>query len=257
MVEGEGSAERFDRERAFHDKKYSQSGTSPRHYSVSPTYHIFRRMLDRMGPLEGKTVLEIGCGTGWITCELASAGARVIACDISSEAVRTTKQLLHDKGLAQKCEVFIGAVEEIGLPEQSVDLTLGFAILHHLDLDDALPKIHALIRNDGRLLAAEPLATNPLINAYRLLTPQFRTDDEHPLVLEDFYRRFSRYWSIEHEEYYLLASGLLALAYVPGGRRLYAYLAPRVHGLDRAVLRRWPDLGKFAWYTILDMRRQA
>ena len=32
----------------------------------------------------------------------------------------------------------------------------------------------------------EPLGTNPIINLYRNLTPKSRSDDEHPLVKDDF-----------------------------------------------------------------------
>ena len=39
-------------------------------------------LLDRLGPLEGKTVVEVGSGTGFFTRRLAKRRARVIALDV-------------------------------------------------------------------------------------------------------------------------------------------------------------------------------
>jgi SAM-dependent methyltransferase len=245
--------DRFSRERDFHDRKYSHKDTSPRHYAVSPTYHIFKKVRELLGDLAGKTVLEIGCGTGWITYELAAAGAAVIACDISPGAVTKTQALLERNGLGSRCRTFVGAVEEIDLPKGSVDIVLGFAILHHLDLDTALDKIHRLLGPGGRLVAAEPLGSNPAINLYRVLTPQFRTPDEHPLDLREFCAGNAVSWSISHREFYLTAMAPLALAYVPGGKAVYPRVAPLFHRLDRRLMRTFPSLGRYSWYTILDM----
>jgi SAM-dependent methyltransferase len=41
-------------------------------------------ILDRLAPLRGGTVLELGCGSGLLTAKLAAAGHRVIAVDASS-----------------------------------------------------------------------------------------------------------------------------------------------------------------------------
>lgn len=244
---------RFSSERQFHDDKYSKKGASPRHYQVSPTYHIFSEFKKMLGDLSGKRVLEIGCGTGWITYELALAGAEVVACDISEVAVARTEKLLERKGLGGKCTALVGPVESLDLPEKSFDFVLGFAILHHLDLETALPRVHRLLRAEGALVAAEPLATNPMIGLYRYLTPQFRTPDEHPLDLDQFCTDFSGQWEIAHREYYLSALFPLGLSYLPGGKAVFNATSPTFHSLDQWILDRWPRLGRLAWYSIFKM----
>ena len=51
------------------------------------------------GPLDGKRVLDFGCGTGTITPSLAMRATDVVAFDISSEAVDITAARLAEHGL--------------------------------------------------------------------------------------------------------------------------------------------------------------
>jgi 2-polyprenyl-3-methyl-5-hydroxy-6-metoxy-1,4-benzoquinol methylase len=76
--------ERHKAESDSHDNKSSQGEGYPRHYAVNPTYPIYQRMLVLAGDLPCKAVLEYGCGEGWITRDLALAGAKVSAFDISA-----------------------------------------------------------------------------------------------------------------------------------------------------------------------------
>src|SRR5262245_35745086 len=69
-------ARRHESEEAFHDVKYT-THADPVIYEMYPTARIFTRMKERMGDLTGRRVLEYGCGTGWVTVELASMGAVV------------------------------------------------------------------------------------------------------------------------------------------------------------------------------------
>jgi len=128
---------------------------------------------------------------------------------------------------------------------------VGFAIIHHLDLVKALAELHRVLKPGGVAYFAEPLATNPLIRVYRRLTPQFRTPDERPLKLSELPSLLARFSSFEHSEFYLTALGAIAIAYVPGGKRLFPLLSAKLHRIDRLLLRAIPPLGSWAWYTVL------
>ena len=86
-------AERLKAEASFHDHKYATEESFPKHYKINPTLPVFNRMLARLPrDMSGLHVLEYGCGTGWITSELAQRGGRVSAFDISPEAIAQTKR---------------------------------------------------------------------------------------------------------------------------------------------------------------------
>jgi 2-polyprenyl-3-methyl-5-hydroxy-6-metoxy-1,4-benzoquinol methylase len=246
--------ERQQREQAFHDQKYGKVHKGPAIYRVHPTYRVFQALKARLGDVRDKTILEIGCGDGWITKELALMGAKVSAFDVSTESVRKTRKELERLNLADRCDVRVMAAESMDYPAASFDAIVGFAILHHLDLPNSFRQFRAVLRPNGRVLAAEPLDNNPLITAYRRLTPQFRTEDEQPIDLYSFVREYSSDWNIWHREYYLTALLALGLAYVPGGSRIFEPVARALDTLDERLVTSWPSLGKFAWFTLLDMR---
>jgi SAM-dependent methyltransferase len=246
---------RHQREAQFHAAKYGAGETLAPHYAAFPTQFVYTQMRESLGDLRGKRVLEYGCGTGWITRDLARMGADVFAFDISPQAVENTKRTLAAEGLLDRCSVAVMPAEALAHEPDFFDIAVGFAIIHHLDLVKALAELHRVLKPGGVGYFAEPLATNPLIQLYRRMTPQFRTPDEQPLELGRLPSLLSSFRWFEHREYYLTALGAVALTYLPGGLRLFPRLSASLHRVDRAVLRTFPRLGSWAWYTILKVTK--
>ncbi|MHB8690596.1 MAG: class I SAM-dependent methyltransferase [Solirubrobacteraceae bacterium] len=102
--------------------------------------------------------LEIGAGTGYFSLNLMQAGVvkQATCTDISPGMVSTLGANARRLGL----EVRAARAEAESLPfaDQSFDLVLGHAVLHHLpDLDRAFAEFHRVLRPGGRLVfAGEP-----------------------------------------------------------------------------------------------------
>jgi len=248
-------AERHKAESGFHDKKYGAGEGYPRHYAVNPTYPIYQRMLALAGDQSSRTVLEYGCGEGWITKDLALAGAKVSAFDISAEAVHRTGEVLASAGVADRCEVAQMGAEKLEYADESFDTAIGFAILHHLDLEMAIAELYRVLKPGGVAFFADPLGTNPLINLYRRLTPQYRTIDEAPPDIEAMAPLLSRFRRVDHSDYYVTALAAVALGYLPFGKRLYPGVNRLLMKFDDVLMRAFPGLGRLAWYTILRLEK--
>lgn len=248
-------ASRHESESGFHDRKYGHGDGYPRHYAVNPTYPIYLRMLSMTGDRSGKAVLEYGCGEGWITRDLAQQGAMVSAFDISAEAVHRTREVLVSAGVSDRCSIAQMGAERLDYPDESFDMAIGFAILHHLDIRLAIDELFRVLKPGGVAYFAEPLGSNPLINLYRRLTPQYRTEDEEPLDLKALAPLLARFRHVEHTDYYVTALAAVALAYLPFGRRLYPAVNRQLMKLDDQLLQRFPRLGRLAWYTILTLKK--
>jgi len=111
------------------------------------------------GLRSGIRALEIGCGTGLFTEMFAGSGAEIVAVDISGillEKARARRLPPERVRFLQK------RFEECDL-EGPFDAVIGSSILHHLDLDQALSRIHTLLRPGGFISFAEPNMLNPQI----------------------------------------------------------------------------------------------
>jgi SAM-dependent methyltransferase len=98
---------------------------------------------DRLDLREGRTVLDLGAGTGKLTRALLRTGARVIAVEPGDEMRARLEQA------APGAEALRGAAEEIPLPDGSVDaITVGQAF-HWFRHDEAIPELHRVLRRGG------------------------------------------------------------------------------------------------------------
>jgi SAM-dependent methyltransferase len=93
-----------------------------------------------LGP--GRTVVDLGAGTGKLTRLLLPTGARVVAIEPIAE------MRAHIEG----AEVLDGTAEAIPLPDASADVVTVAQAFHWFDQDRALPEIHRVLREDGRLV---------------------------------------------------------------------------------------------------------
>jgi SAM-dependent methyltransferase len=125
----------------------------------------------------GRYVLECGCYGGTLTHALASFGPRSItAIDISRNAIEEARA---ERGHLAEYQVMDASA--MTFPDDSFDLVIGRAILHHLDFEQALLGIHRVLRPGGHAMFMEPLRGNPAAKVFRALTPKARTLDEVPL----------------------------------------------------------------------------
>jgi SAM-dependent methyltransferase len=132
------------------------------------------------------------------------------------------------------------------------DAVVGSGILHHLDLDAAAAELARILDPRGTAVFLEPLGHNPLVNLYRRLTPDLRTEDEHPLRVEDLRRL---HWDFAEVD--VTFHVLTALAAVPVTRfgRLGSLVARGLDRLDRVLFRLVPPLRRFAWIVVIRLRR--
>ncbi len=102
--------------------------------------------------------LEIGAGTGYFSLNLVQAGVvkEATCTDISPGMVTTLSANAARLGL--KVKAARADAEALPFPDQSFDLVLGHAVLHHIpDLERAFAEFHRVLRPGGRLVfAGEP-----------------------------------------------------------------------------------------------------
>lgn len=117
----------------------------------------------RLGP--DSHILEIGCGTGMFTAMFAQTGCSIIAVDISADLLKKAEARKLPKG---KVHFMQKRFEDCNV-DGPFDAVIGSSILHHLELNDALPRIYELLKPNGRMSFAEPKMLNPQVFVERKL----------------------------------------------------------------------------------------
>src|SRR5205085_3338094 len=75
--------------------------------------------LERLAPLAGKTILDVGCGSGRFCIAYAEGGAaRVVGGDFAAAMIDIARQIAQEAGVADRCEFIAGAFPEAVGDEQ-------------------------------------------------------------------------------------------------------------------------------------------
>ncbi len=243
---------RVEREKAFYNEKQATSYHTVRRW-IWRALGEFRRNGDITQYYDpaGKTVLDYGCGPGYLTRYLFDQGAvHVTGIDVSEGEVEQARESAAREGFGDRSEFLVGDAHATGLPDDSFDLIVGSSILHHLDLRVALEEIRRILRPGGRAVFLEPMWHNPLLRLGRALTPSARTPDEHPLTTADWDLCASIFDNFHHHEREFLTIPLMPLNLVlpVSVQRRFAH---RVSALDERVLARFPSTHKYARISFL------
>ncbi|MBT9175395.1 MAG: Ubiquinone/menaquinone biosynthesis C-methyltransferase UbiE [candidate division WS2 bacterium] len=249
----DGKTVRHEIERTFYNKQVEKATTS-KFYEFGVLESIDNycfNLLEKEG-LIGKDIIDYGCGSGWASFRLAKQGANVFAFDISDETVKALSQKAKQEKLLGSINAKVAAAESLEYANESIDGIIGFGILHHLNLDLAIPEIYRVLKSRGKAVFREPLGKNPLINLFRFFTPKRRTPTEKPLNFSDI-NMFEKYGfrEVKHTEFYLL--GLLAFSVIGfKNYKLYHLIFNFLNKFDGLIFRNFPKLREYSWITVIE-----
>lgn len=113
------------------------------------------RTLVRHGLREDATLLEVGCGPGFVTSRLLEHVRRgsVTGVDLDPTMLAHARDLV---GGSERVSLVEASAAETGLPNASFDVVLARFLLQHLpNLDVVLAELRRVLRPGGRLIAVD------------------------------------------------------------------------------------------------------
>lgn len=112
------------------------------------------RLIALTGELQGKRIIDIGCGTGQFLFYLSSLGADVVGCEMSEEACHFIKEHLG-------IQVFYGGIEEhIGKIGKVDVVLLNDVIEHFIRPLDVLNAVNSILEKNGLIVIWTPNGGN-------------------------------------------------------------------------------------------------
>jgi SAM-dependent methyltransferase len=253
----------LERERQFHDNwaaAIDVDGIRVADYFEACTAPENRFILRQMGDIQGKRLLDLGCGAGENSVYFAKKGAHCVATDYSPGMVEVALQLADRYGV--KIEGRTANAMALEFPDNTFDLVYASNLLHHIPNPQmALKEMHRVLKPGGKACFWDPLKHNPVINVYRRMATEVRTEDESPLDINIVNYVKSLFSETDYDTFWIATLWIFLRFYLvekvdPNKERYWKKiiieqerLKPeyrRLEKLDR-VLKKIPLMKRLAW----------
>ena len=130
-----------------------------------PESEIYNRLLS----LDGKQILELGCGSAEITRNIATSGSdrKITALEVDETAYEKNLQMSDLPNVT----FGLAGAQDIPLADESVDVVFMFKSLHHVPLelmDASMREIRRVLKPGGLLYISEPVFAGDFNEILRL-----------------------------------------------------------------------------------------
>jgi SAM-dependent methyltransferase len=156
-------------------------------------YRYHYHLPELFASLDGRnqTLLEIGCGIGVDSIQLAQRGYRVTAVDLTENALEIARQFAARRGV--EIDFRLGNAEKLDFADGSFDVVYSFGVLHHTpDIERSVAEVHRVLGPGGRayvMLYHRYSLVNLVHRLLRLPYESPRDRDDHCPVVYTFSRR--------------------------------------------------------------------
>ncbi|MGB5096317.1 MAG: methyltransferase domain-containing protein [Porticoccaceae bacterium] len=139
----------------------------------------FAELRDAVAARPGAQVLDLGCGAGHVSYQVAPLAGAVVAYDLAPEMLAIVAATARERGLGN-ITTTQGAAEHLPFPDRQFDLVFSRYSAHHWsDLGGALREVHRVLKPGGRTAFVDLAgAPRPLLDTH-LQTVEVLRDPSH------------------------------------------------------------------------------
>lgn len=205
---------------------------------------IMNGVMEFLGPIQGKQVLEIGCGLGKVSVLLAKSGANVTAFDLSAGSVDVASQLARYHKVDKQVHLAVAAGEILPFPDEGFDIIFGKGILHHLNAQLGASELYRVLKTGGKAAFVEPMGMNPVLNVVRDHVPYKHKNPrgaDIPLSYTDIRNWTAGFKTAEYHELQLFSMLERGLG--------FKHPLPALRRLDKVALKHLPFLRRYCRYV--------
>lgn len=130
-----------------------------RMYSSAPITEQRAKTRAALALSEGEYGLEVGCGIGFLACEMAhevGAAGRVVGLDNSPDMIAASKDRAQRDGLSDRLEFMVGDATQLDFPSAAFDFVVAVQVyLYVAEIERALGEARRVLRPGGRLVIVD------------------------------------------------------------------------------------------------------
>lgn len=117
------------------------------HFLRKDMYERFTLTVGAAGTEPGRTVLDVGCGTGRFAIALAERGAQVVGLDPAPTMLEIARGLAEERGVGERCAWVEGNIERFAA-NRTFDYVLGIGLFDYLA--DPLSALRRMVELTGK-----------------------------------------------------------------------------------------------------------
>lgn len=209
--------------------------------------------------IDGAQTLDLGCGRGEVSAQLALLGADVTGIDISTESLSRARDLSQAHGVANRIELMEGNAEDLPFDDNRFDLAVSAGVMSFVDFDRAIAELARVVKQDGSAVILDTLGHNPIARLGRrrhLVTGRTtRFQVENILTCSHLDRLRAHFGQVDVQVFDLLTVPMIFVENAfnrihPALGKLCAPVASGLRALDRVVLKCRP-LRRYAFRVVV------
>ena len=146
VVSDELVGKAWDRGADMWYSRHTDFGDLNRQYVIDPA------LLRILGRVEGKRILDAGCGNGYLCRLLSKKGAEMVGADVSKRAIEIAEDI--EKNESMNIEYHVGSVCNLSMcSDGEFDAVVSNLVLQDLqDIDKAVAELHRVLKPDGKFV---------------------------------------------------------------------------------------------------------
>lgn len=212
--------------------------------------------------LDAKQVLDLGCGRGEVSVQLALLGAQVTGIDVSRESLSKAQDLARRHGVAGRVDLGEGNAEALSFADNAFDLAISAGVMSFVDFDRAVAELARVVRPGGTAVILDTLGHNPIARMGRRRrlvtgkTTHFQV--ENIMTCNHLDRLRAHFGAVDVHVFDLLTvpmmlvENLLAKIH-PALPPLCAPVSAGLRALDRVLLK-WRPLRRYAFRVVVTLK---
>jgi ubiquinone/menaquinone biosynthesis C-methylase UbiE len=145
-VSDEMVGEAWDRGADIWYSRYGDFGDLNRQYVIDPA------ILEMLGRVEEKRILDAGCGNGYLCRLLSKKGAEMVGVDVSKRAIEIAEDI--EKNEPMNIEYHVGSVCNLSMcSDDEFDAVVSNLVLQDLqNIDKAVEELQRVLKPEGKLV---------------------------------------------------------------------------------------------------------